>query len=331
MHWPHREWCKCCVLGRCKEKPHHRADRQRDCPQVFLDFCFVVREGESSPATLLVLAEVNVQEKGPASYPTEICCRTFRIWDVKEVVLICDQEQAILALCQAIASAREKATVIQPGPKYDPKSTGYIVATNSIVEGLLRVYAASAEARYRIYISSETTLLPRLCSHVGWVLTRFAVKKDVLTSYWRRRGRWKSVREQALRYRRSHHRGVVGPGDLAVLGAPWEPRASLQPAELATQARYFTRAIIDRLGRLVDCPASAGAWPTHSNVCRDRLEGLLKAEGEKTPSLARGEGNAPVETAREGQTAPAAASSSAGAGASTSASHRASSSRDVDM
>lgn len=56
VHWPLREWCK---LGRGKEKPHHRTDRKRDSPQVFLDCCFVARDGYSSPATLLVMADTS--------------------------------------------------------------------------------------------------------------------------------------------------------------------------------------------------------------------------------------------------------------------------------
>lgn len=78
---------------------------------------------------------------------------------------------------------------MQPGPKYDPKSEGFVEATNGIVEGLLRVYVASTEARYHLFIGSNHSLLPWLCTHVGWVLTRFAVKKDGLTAFRRLRGR----------------------------------------------------------------------------------------------------------------------------------------------
>lgn len=142
VRWPYHWWCKYCVLGCGKQRAHARSDSRRDCPQVYLDYCFVALDGDANLANLLILADrssgavevINVQGKGPSSYPIEVCVRALRTWGVKKVVLTCDQEPAILALVQAIAAGRDEQTILQPGPKYDPKSKGYIEATDGIVE-----------------------------------------------------------------------------------------------------------------------------------------------------------------------------------------------------
>lgn len=100
-----------------------------------------------------------------------------------------------------------------------------------------------------------------------------------------------------------------------VVCTPWEPKASLIPTAPVPRQRYLTRAIIERLGRIADCSACAGAGSVHSADCRQRLEALLKAEEEQRATRLD---DPPAETNPPAASSAAAASSfAAPAGTST--------------
>ena len=64
----------------------------------------------------------------------------------------------------------------------------------------------------------------------------------------------------------------------AVVCTPWEPKRSLMPQTVTPRITYLTRAIVDRRGETVGCPACAGGSGNHTAACRARLVEALSEE-----------------------------------------------------
>ena len=109
-----------------------------------------------------------VLEKGKNPFAIAMISREIELSGYNRLILKTDQEPAILALCHAVAAKRDSETIVQPGPRHDPKSKGAIENVNGMVEGLLRVYVAATESHYKTTIEADHPVLPWIVRHVGW-------------------------------------------------------------------------------------------------------------------------------------------------------------------
>ena len=202
-HMPFRNWCRHCVRGRGKEEACREGKRGHDMAELHLDFMFMGDEGEDRTLAVLVAKERSrgmvmstVAPKKSSgqwlgkrvmAFMKEAGC------EVEAVVVKTDNEPALAKVVEEIGRLRAafggQGMVVENSPVYSSKSNGFIERTIQSVQGLVRTWRSSLEAKWGVKLDAEHRIWPWLIEMVGWMMSRAEVGADGKTGYERCKGK----------------------------------------------------------------------------------------------------------------------------------------------
>ena len=211
-HYPYRAWCRECVEGRGRERPHFRQHDKRRMPTVVFDYCFLSKQGvysrsewatmppDAEGAKILVVREIVskcvfahvVKSKGVGEdrYAVDCLVRDVEWMGHTKVMLRSDNERAIVALLkETLKSLRIDTSIEQVSeehpPEYDPQANGAIESTVGAFKGLLRTMVLALENRIGHRIPPDHPAIAWLAPHCAWTLTIRVRGDDGKTAYQR--------------------------------------------------------------------------------------------------------------------------------------------------
>ena len=128
-HLPFRSWCKHCVRGRGKSKPHFKnadeEDEEDKLPTIALDYCFQKKKSAEKMITTLVMKEsptgtivsIVAPKKGRDDYVVRKIIDALKSMGNQRVRLLIksDGEPAIKALVKLVQQRREMEHIVETG------------------------------------------------------------------------------------------------------------------------------------------------------------------------------------------------------------------------
>ena len=229
-HVPYRSWCKHCVRGKAKGKPHFRTGAGKDeVPCVVLDYMsmkggkeedsddrgmpiLVAKDMLNTPmSTGMVFARV-VPHKGRCPYAIKSLAADVGALGYSQLVLKSDGEPAVQALKEAVKAERPEKIVLESSPVGESQSNGGAECAIQLVQGQFRAMKDSLEARIGTRIAEDSPVVPWLIMHAARTMNRYTVGADGKTPYRRWKGKdfKRDVAEfgEAVLFQKSGSRGV---------------------------------------------------------------------------------------------------------------------------
>ena len=209
-HLPYRPWCRHCVEGRGRSRYHsqHLEDRSGETPVVGMDFAslgpretVIDREEESAHDQLVPFLAINdrvskaraaiaIPTKSVAdTYARDKTLKTLEGWGRTDVVLRCDQEDAIRALRRGVAEARIHSTIPEDAPVGEHQANGDVESAIGVIGGQVRTMRAALQHKLGVEVDHRTPITRWLIDYSGELLTRFNVGQDGKTPFERLKGR----------------------------------------------------------------------------------------------------------------------------------------------
>ena len=202
-HLPFRNWCRHCVRGRGKEEACRDAKRDQEVAEVHLDFMFMGDEGDDRTLAVLVVKERSrgmvMSTVAPRKSSGQWLGRRVMAFmreagcEVEAVVIKSDNEPALTKVVEEIGRLRAaiggQGMVVENSPVHSSKSNGFIERTIQSVQGLVRTWRSSLEAKWGVKLDVEHRIWPWLVEMVGWMMSRADVGADGKTGYERCKGR----------------------------------------------------------------------------------------------------------------------------------------------
>ena len=100
-----------------------------------------------------------------------------------------DQEDYLIQLLKATASAMGGHIAVRQSPTYPSQSHGNVERFHRTLLGQVRALVQQVSANYDIHITNKHPILPWIVRHAVYLLNRHAVHNDGQTSYQRRWGK----------------------------------------------------------------------------------------------------------------------------------------------
>ena len=191
-HLPFRNWCRHCVRGRGKEEACRDAKRDQEVAEVHLDLMFMGDEGDDRTLAVLVVKERSrgmvMLTVAPRKSSGQWLGRRVMAFmreagcEVEAVVIKSDNEPALTKVVEEIGRLRAaiggQGMVVENSPVHSSKSNGFIERTIQSVQGLVRTWRSSLEAKWGLKLDVEHRIWPWLVEMVGWMMSRADVGAD---------------------------------------------------------------------------------------------------------------------------------------------------------
>jgi len=212
LHLPYREWCRHCVRGRGRNRPH-RAEGGRDkdenqVSRVSMDYFFMSQEEEQASKNPLM---VMIDEKTQNRYMRAVGQKGLGAgnemdWIIKdmheelkswghpgggdnELILKSDGEPAIRAVREKLATYHGgKITPEQP-PTGESQSNGKVEEAGKTVRSMAKVFKDMIEERTGGELASDSKIIHWLVRWVAMLYSRYKIGTDGKTAYERQKGR----------------------------------------------------------------------------------------------------------------------------------------------
>lgn len=104
-------------------------------------------------------------------------------WGRVKIILRTDQEVAIRSMAESLKKEREHETILEHSPRYSHASLGEAENANGRLQAQTRCLMAHVAFRYKDKVSASHKMLPWAVRHAGWLLHRFQVHANGMTSY----------------------------------------------------------------------------------------------------------------------------------------------------
>ena len=201
VHTPFAPWCRLCIMGQAKDRPHHLqarevvAEQQMRVPQVEVDYCFL---GTSLANDVLMPILVGIERRHGHGFAhvaktkgrsDGVVVTAFLRWltDVGltgDAALRCDPEPAVTSFCQEVGLRRAPAlTILQQTPVESPSSKGAVERYIQSVEGKCRTFRVAVQERWHTDVNNSSAIFPWLVRHSAWVLERYMPGPQGVTPY----------------------------------------------------------------------------------------------------------------------------------------------------
>ncbi len=199
-HIPYRNWCRICVESKGKEDPHPRGANSKSeedktgIPIVSLDYnaleksevMTIVGKDESTGMPF----QHRVEHKGIAyEWVAKRIIKDLEDIGRRDVILKTDGEPAIVALQSKIIEGRVGRTIPRNPPVYNPEANGPCEKAVQDVTGHTRTLKLALEARLKYTIPMDAPVMEWIIEHAAFILGRYEVGHDGMTSYERLTGR----------------------------------------------------------------------------------------------------------------------------------------------
>ena len=135
-----------------------------------------------------IIARV-LPQKGVTNYTVKRLGSDLQLLGHKRMILKSDNENAIVALKQAVKNERPEDIVLEESPTYDSRGNGEIERAIQLTQDQIKTVKDDAETEYGVKIRADHQCMPWLIAHSGNTIDRYHVNKDGKTSYERWKGR----------------------------------------------------------------------------------------------------------------------------------------------
>ena len=210
-HTPFRTWCRYCVMGRARNTPHlsrGEAAKRSGVPKIALDYFFMSGADEAAsqnPLCVMVDEESGeryaraVGQKGLGSHgeldwlikdlSDELVAWGHLGGPAGHIILKSDGEPSIVAVREALARYHGGRVVPEDVPRGESQSNGTVEEAGKTVREYARVLKAQLEEKTGMTLHPGDSITAWMVRWAAMLYSRYAVGKDGLTPYERRRGR----------------------------------------------------------------------------------------------------------------------------------------------
>ena len=205
-HWPYRNWCPWCVMGRRNADPHFQSKESSDrsLPLLVLDYAFLRNKDDDDFATVLVgkcypsrqILACVLDGKGLDELAINRVAAFIRECGLTKFVWKSDQERALRALMEEAIkrSGRSGSTdpvvaVPEASPVGSSASNGRAERTVQALEDQLRTLKAAFESHIGVQLPCTHPVIRWLVHHCADVMNKSAVNRSGITPYEELHGR----------------------------------------------------------------------------------------------------------------------------------------------
>ena len=210
-HIPYRAWCPYCVRGRGRNSPHcSRSEelKRSGVPRISLDYFFMSTKDEVAHENpLIVMLDEATGERyaravgrkgmgqdGEMDWLVKDMAEELRVWghaggESGHIILKSDGERAIAAVRDALAKYHGGKVVVELPPRGESQSNGAIEEAGKTVREYVRVLKEQVEQCANIELEAASALTAWMVRWAAMLYSRYAVGRDGLTPFERRRGR----------------------------------------------------------------------------------------------------------------------------------------------
>ena len=202
-HLPYRTWCPICTKSKGRADNHPQQQQHSKQPVVQADFTYIKAYGDKQVVPVLTAIDaetgmamaVQVQDKSQQFHYLVKCLQTF-LYEcgraqaiLSPTTLHSDQEDYLIQLLKATASAMGGNIAVRQSPTYSSQSHGSVERFHRTLMGQVRALVQQVSTNYDIHITNKHPILPWIVRHAAYLLNRYAVHNDGQTSYQRRWGK----------------------------------------------------------------------------------------------------------------------------------------------
>ena len=193
-HLPFRAWCPHCVQGKGKASQHRTLSERS--PVIQVDYGFLTVPDSKEQITVMTAIDI-ITGLATASVVTSKGANLHAVTELKRFILETgrsfaflqsDQEPAIKAVLQAVIKQLPGLT-LRGAPAHSSATQGSVERYHQTLFSQIRTIKIQIETEYKIQMKLDSVLLPWMVRHSAWLLNRFLIHSDGLTSYQRAWGK----------------------------------------------------------------------------------------------------------------------------------------------
>ena len=209
-HTPYRSWCQYCVRGRGRNAAHRKMVEQDAAavPRVSMDYFYISTADEVAHENpILVMVDESTGERyaravgrkglgadGENNWLIRDMSEELRAWghaggEAGRLILKSDGERSIVAVRDALAKFHGGRVIPESPPRGESQSNGTVEEAGKTVREYLRVLKEQIEHKAAIQLKGSDNIISWMVRWSAMVYSRFAIGRDGLTAYERRRGR----------------------------------------------------------------------------------------------------------------------------------------------
>ena len=265
-HLPYRNWCRHCVRGRGRNRPHAAArneeeddeDKERRVPKISIDYFFMGQEGDRAVEHPMI---VMIDEATDNRYMRAVGKKglgegTEMEWLIKdmheelkswgytggnggELILKSDGENSIKAVRDALGRYHGgKVTPEQPPPG-ESQSNGKVEEAGKTIRSYVKVFKDMLEEKTGHPIPTDAVILQWLIRWAAMLHSRFRQGADGKTAYERQRGR--KCKMEVIPFGEKVFYRRLGEDDKNKLDSQWEEGIWLGHARGSNEVLIGTR------------------------------------------------------------------------------------------
>ncbi|CAE7242490.1 RE2 [Symbiodinium sp. CCMP2592] len=204
-------WCKVCVEGQGKERPHRRQHEDPKEHIIYSDYMYFTAEGkqkskeeveknkdaEELKSMAIVLTAIDKDSQCPfaaqvphkgakrSSYAVNALADWIKDLGWKKVTIQIDQESALAKVFEQVQQRMGiEVVALRKSPRYSSQSLADGEMVNGLIAGKVRTWVASLKESYSDKVIQTTDILfPWIVRFVSWSLPRFHINQTRTTPF----------------------------------------------------------------------------------------------------------------------------------------------------
>ena len=192
-HMPYRSWCPICVKAKGKKDAYKQ--QQSKQPVIQIDFAYFKTSEDEQNLAVLTAVDVQSQLCMALAVPDKAIQHDYMINSLRSFILECgrtngiiqcDNEPTLKTIATGAAAKIGNITVRQT-PTYSSNSQGSVERFHRTLFGQVKSLREQVKASYNNHmIGNNHPLMPWMIRHAAWLINRYLIHSDGLTSYQRR-------------------------------------------------------------------------------------------------------------------------------------------------
>ena len=193
MNMPYRSWCPICV--KAKGKQDACKQQQSKQPVIQIDFAYLKTSTDEQNLAVLTAVDVQSQLCMALAVPDKAIQHDYMINGLRSFLLECGRTNGIIqcdnghALKTVATGAAAKIgnITVRQTPTYSSNSQGSVERFHRTLFGQVKSLREQIKASYNNHmIGNNHPLMPWMIRHAAWLINRYLIHSDGLTSYQRR-------------------------------------------------------------------------------------------------------------------------------------------------
>ena len=192
-HMPYRSWCPICVKAKGNQDVYKQ--QQSKQPVIEIDFAYLKTSTDEQSLAVLTAVDVQSQLCMALAVPDKAMQHDYIIKSLSSFILECGRTNGIIQ-CDSEPTLKTVATgalakvgniTVRQTPTYSTKSQGSVERFQRTLRGQVKSLREQVKASYNNHmIHNHHPLMLWMIRHAAWLINRYLVHSDGLTSYQRR-------------------------------------------------------------------------------------------------------------------------------------------------